>query len=222
MQLLSVAVAKSVWLFDPNDLNPTGKNIFPDALMWIGEKYLFQTYPKSIVDIDQESKGLLFKTGVFHTEQGGVAVNFSFFNDGIVTDSWASTEVSDKFADDVLLSVSQQFGLAYSPSMIRNRRYVSEVIVSLNCDLSSFNPKLNNFYETLNDVFSSHSLPPFQLTGAIFAPDSSASSYKPPGFMIERKANVPFKENRYWSKSPFQTKDHLHVIEKFEELVGNP
>jgi len=117
--------------------------------------------------------------------------------------------------------VSQQFGLNYASGMVRNKRYVSEVNVRLDAQMSSINPKLNSFAETLNGVFKSNRLPPFELTGAIFAPDSSASSYKPPGFMIERKTDVPFEDNRYWSKAPFQTKDHLRIIEEFEKLLGN-
>ena len=101
MQLISVGVARSIWLFDINDLNPKGKNILPDLLIWLGEKYNFQNFPKSLADLDQEKKGYLFKTGEFQTDEHAIQVNLSIFGDGVVAESWASTEKSDLFLDEI-------------------------------------------------------------------------------------------------------------------------
>src|SRR5579864_4093748 len=114
MQLLSVGLARSIWLFDVNELNPTGKSIFPDILTWLGERYAFQTFPKSIGEIDTEKKGYIFKNGHFESGAGGIMVNFSFFSDGVVAETRASTEKTDSFLDDLLHAAATRYGLAYT------------------------------------------------------------------------------------------------------------
>jgi hypothetical protein len=218
MQKVSIGLARSIWLFDINDLNPSGKNIFPDVLSWLGDKYAFQNFPKSVAEMDQDKKGFLFKAGQFQTGEGSITVNFSLYNDGVVAETWASTEKGDQFLEDILQSSVLKYGLT-KPSQIR-KQYVSEVVVRLDNPLSNLNPKLSQFSETLSGIFKQHNLPSFETTGVVFGLDSSATSYKPPGFGIERKVGAPFSDNRFWSKSPFTTSEHLRVIEEFEKLLA--
>ena len=172
------------------------KSIFPDALIWLGEKYSFQTFPKSIADVDKEKKGYLFKTGEFQSDEGAITVNFSFFGDGVVAETWSSTENGNAFLEELLRSVAGKYGLVYKPEMIRTKTYISELIVRLDHHLNNVNPKIVRFCETINGLFAKHHLPPFEMTGVVLAPDTSASSYKPPGLLIERKAGTAFTENR--------------------------
>jgi hypothetical protein len=219
MQRISVGLARSIWLFDVNELNPTGKNFLPDLLLWLGEKYSFQTFPKSIAEIDKEKNGFVFKAGEFQSDDGAIAINFSFFSDGIVAETWSSTEHGDAFLEELLRSAASKYGLVYKPDMIRKKTYISEVIVRLDHHLNNINPKIARFCETIDGLFAKHRLPPFEMTGMSFAPDTSDNSYKPPGLLIERKTGTAFTENRFWSKSPFTTKDHLRALEEFENLL---
>jgi len=220
MQTISVGLARSIWLFDVNDLNPTGKSFFPEILLWLGEKYSFQTSPKSLAERDEEKKGYIFKTGVFHSAEGPITVNFSLFGDGVVAETWSSTENGDAFLGDLLLSAATKFGLAYRPEMIRIKTYVSELVVQLDHPLGDINPKITRFCNTLNEIFVRHHLGPFEMTGMKFAPDVLPSSYKPPGLSIERKQGAPFSASRFWSQSPFTTKEHLFALEEFERLLA--
>jgi hypothetical protein len=219
MQLLSVGIARSIWLFDVNELNPAGKSIFPDILTWLGERYAFQTFPKSIGDLDQEKKGYIFKNGHFESGAGGIMVNFSFFGDGFVAETWASTEKTDSFLDDLLRAVAIRYGLPYTAATVRTKQYVSEINVRLDNPLENLNPRMAQFCAKLNSFSVKHHLPQFEMTGIVCAPDTSASSYKPPGLMIERKVGAPFGERRFWSKSPFTTSDHLAALEEFDNLL---
>jgi hypothetical protein len=219
MELHSVGIARSVWLFDINDLNPGGKSIFPEAFLWLGEKYSFQTFPKTTAELDQEKKGYLFKAGKFQIDAEVITVNFSIYSDGFVAETWSSTEKGDALLEDILRSAASKFGLMYRPNTIRTKQYVSEMTVRLDHHFNKINPKITHFCETINGFFARHHLPPFEMTGILFGPDSSASAYKPPGLLIERKLGVPFTENTFWSKSPFTTKDHLSALEEFEKLT---
>jgi hypothetical protein len=201
-------------------MNPTGKSFLPDFLPWLGEKYSFQTFPKSIADMDKEKKGFIFQTGEFQSDSGPIQVNFSFYGDGVVAETWSSTEGGDAFLGELLRSAANKYSLTYKPEMIRTKTYISEVTVQLDQHLNKVNPKIAAFCETISTFLAKRDLPPFEITGMIFAPDTSGSSYKPPGLSIERKIGVAFTENRFWSKSPFTTSDHLRALEEFEKLLA--
>ncbi len=218
MQLLSVGLARSIWLFDTNQLNPGGKSIFPDALLWLGEKYSFTNFPKSLSDIDKEKKSFLFTTGEFQTDTDSIAVNFSIYNDGLIAETWASTEKGDLFLEDVLRSGASRYGLVI-PSVIK-KQYVSELTVEMNNPFPANDPLVNAFCKTLDRLFERHKMPPFELNGMGFLFDFSRSSYKPPGLVVERKLGVDFDLNQFWSKSAFPTKDHLFALEEFEKLMA--
>lgn len=38
-------------------------------------------------------------------------------------------------------------------------------------------------------------------------------------FQLERTIGVPFSEQRYYSRAPLQTEDHLALLEEFEEIL---
>src|SRR5580698_2966709 len=190
MELLSIGSARSVWLFDINELNPSGKSIFPEILVWMGEQYSFQTFPKSLAEIDVEKKGFLFKAGKFQTTDDSITVNFSLFSDGVVAETWASTEKGDAFIEEVLRTATRKYDLTFRPDMIRAKHYVSEVNVRLNYPLNRINPGTARFCGQLDETFARHRLAPFEMTGMIFGQDTSSSSYKPAGLYIERKTGA--------------------------------
>jgi len=72
----------------------------------------------------------------------------------------------------------------------------------------------------MTEIFQKHDLPGFEMSGMIFAPDPTGKAYKPPSFYIERKLGAPFPENKYWSKSPFTTADHLRVLQEMEQMMA--
>jgi len=141
------------------------------------------------------------------------------FGDGVVAETWSSTEKGDAFLAELLRSAANKYGLTYKPEMIRTKSYISEVVIQLDHHPNELNPKLAGFCETLNTFLAKRNLPPFETSGMIFAPDTSGTAYKPPGLYIERKTGTAFTENRFWSKSPFATSDHLHALREFEKLL---
>ncbi len=103
--------------------------------------------------------------------------------------------------------------------MIRVKQYISEVTVKLDHPLSNINPRIPQFSEMVDGLFARHNLPAFDVTGVVFAPDLTASAYKPPGLLIERKVGAPFSQNRFWSKAPFTTDEHLFALGEFDKLL---
>ena len=39
----------------------------------------------------------------------------------------------------------------------------------------------------------------------------------PPPFTIERRADIPFSENTYFASAPMRTKEHIALVQEFEQ-----
>jgi hypothetical protein len=217
--VLNVVAARSTWLFDLADLNPKGKSIFPDIIDWLKDTYHFNKAPKSAADID-ENKGLPFKEGEFQArEEVFVAVELTLFNDGLVANSSSSTDDTDKFLEHVIASAVTEFSLTFDPSMIRRRLYLSELNVRLDQPLGNLNPKLAHFVEKLSSMCKSVIVSPFEVGGLSLWTDVTNAVYKAPAFSIERRLNAPFSENRFYSKAPLRTDDHIAMLQEFEDIL---
>jgi len=220
MQLLNVINARVTWLFEWADLNPRGKSLYPDLIDWLKDNYHFSTVPASATDLD-DTKGLAFRGGDFQArEEIFVDTELTIYNDGLVANTRSSTRDTEAFLDDVLKTAARDFSLNYEPNMIRNKVVLSELVVRLEHPIKGIAPPgMAGFAEKLTNL--SGSATPYEFGGVSFIGDFSASSLKLASFMIERRLNAPFKENRFFSKAPFHTDDHLVMLTEFENLIAN-
>jgi len=223
MELLNVARARSMWLFDINDLNPRGKSVLSDILEWLKNSYVFSKFPASINDQEAQTKALAFLQGNFQLrEEFFIDVDLRLYNDGIIADTRSSTDDTDLFLNDVLESASKEFNLSYRPGLVRKKLYASEVNVRCDHPLSNLNPKLKAISDKLSTLVTT-ALPP--LPPLVF--DFSAISFwaelltpTPVAFRFERKQNSSFSENRYYSSAPLQTPVHLSLLEELESILS--
>jgi hypothetical protein len=217
MQKIQTVSAKTTWLFDLADLNPKGKSLFPEILDWLKENYHFQEAPE--FPPKDEKQGLSFKRGEFQAqEEFFVDVELIVFNDGLVAGASSSTEDADRFLVDIMKNASTEFSLTFDQSMIRKKLYLSELVVRLDQPLSNLNPRLTEFANKLSSHFPS--IGPFSTGGISFWTDSTFSVTKTAPFSIERRINTPFNENKYFSKAPWPTEQHLAMLKEFESLLS--
>ncbi len=218
MELLNVLKAQSVWLFDANDLNPRGKHIFPDLIEWLKDRYEFQQAPKSPDDLD-ETKGLAFKQGSFPLGKDLVTVEATIYTDGLIANTWSSTRATDLFLEDALSNAAKEFDLKYPASLVRSKTHLSELTIRMDGSLSKLNPKLESFADRLSRVHGHKGATPFEVGGISFWSDVSSVALKFAPFALERKANTPFSENRYYSKAPLHTDEHVELLGDFERIM---
>jgi hypothetical protein len=218
MQLLNVIRARSIWLFDVQELNPRGKHIEFGLIEWLKANYHFAKYPSSTTDRDQ-SGGLAFSEGVFQVEEDWcISVDLHIYADGLVADTRSSTKDADAFLEQTLSLVVQDFGLVYHPEMIRRKLYVSELNVAPQQPLRNLNLQLQAFAKRLTALLGEQTPIMFELASIGFWPDPAFPTHHVP-FQFERKLNIPFSEHRYYSRAPLQTEDHLQLLEEFEVLL---
>ena len=216
MRLVSVSIARSIWLVPFEEINPLGVDILP-VLLAIRQRYGFQKWPK-LEDLAQDApNGFQFGSGSMKLPEGlqiEVAA-FTIFKDGLVADTRHATTASDVFLNDVLLFLAEKHGLIYDSSMIREKNYVSEVVVSAEVNLSETCERMARFTKLLSTTL-----------GESFAATSIRFGTSPTGakggisFTFEYRAGLPFDHKRYFSQAPCATDQHLKLLEEFGAILA--
>jgi hypothetical protein len=220
MKLLSIVNARSLWFFDFQDLNPRGKDIREDLIDWIKESFNFSTAPDPATFTSELStgKGLFFTGGSFQArEEVFVSVNFTMYLDGCYAETKSSTQDSDAFLEDLLTTASKEFGLAYDPSMIIKKIYISELIMRSDRSPADLNPKLREFAAKIKS-FTPHAATEFEPSGISFWTDPVIGG-RSQIFTFERQATKPFGERRFYSQAPMQTEQHLALLQELEQIL---
>jgi hypothetical protein len=219
MELLNILRARSIWLFDMNDLNPRGKSLFPELIEWLKDNYSFTKVPSSSTDFD-DTQALAFLGGHFQAkEEIFISVELRIYTDGLIADTRSSTTDTDAFLKDVLDSAMREFTLTHGSEITRRTLYHSELTVRCDRSLNMLNPKLVSFCEKISSLTSVKNKAPFETFGI----SCWTNPETPTGlqqFRLERKLNVPFSENRYYSTAPLQTEDHIALLNEFENILA--
>jgi hypothetical protein len=214
MKLLSVALARTLWFLDVNELNPGGKDIFVHLIPALLDDYKFKIHPKPGEDFSQ---GMKFMQGEFVKDDGTViTVHVTLFTDGIAADTYSSTEDSDDFLNTALGNLPD-LGFAYDPTMVRRKVHMSQLHVMCSKPLSALNPKLDELAFKISSGIGGAS--EFGFAAIEFWPDQT-KAYKPVNFSFQRRIGDSFSDSRYWSQAPLSTAQHLELLEELEEILS--
>lgn len=223
MKLLHVKQARSIWLFDVADLNPSGADLMEDLIDFIKERYEFANASDYKELISKAGAGkqdsLSFQRGSFQfSDDSFIEVSsLAVHNDGIVADTVASTEVSDQFAKDLLVSVAEAFDLPYEPSMIRARLYSSTLVVQSEIDLRTTLPGLSGVAASMSEALVDP-LRPFQPAGLAFWTDPNDNGAHKTFTFVPQVGRL-LSERRYFSEAPLQTSEHLRMLSELEDAL---
>ena len=215
MKVLSIHIARSIWLFPTNFLNPNGRTIIP-AINGIIDRYSFLEAPLPKEFVGSEKKSLEMKIGMFATQDDqSIEVSLTVHHDGLVAETRTTTEDSDRFLEDALTFLSNNFGLASFHELPINRKYLSEIYFTLSHTPKFFSELTNSFAEKSSCYIDNDKVGEFQFMGMHLttSPDLSRT---PPFIRVEREAEVPASENRFFSTSSLKTSDHIKLLEELE------
>jgi hypothetical protein len=216
MKLLSVNLARSIWLGPMSDLNPRGINLASVLIPFLISTYKFKRFP-SLQDVTDPSKEWKFQDGEYKVDNDSpIKIELTIHSDGVVADTRSSTVNSDAFLEEAWTKFSELFKMPSHQSILKRRLYISQVFVNTDKDLQLLNPKLSPICEYLS---GEHQNRVFRLGGISFWPDQTVK-FNPISFTFERTINVPFSENRYYSAAPLQTDQHLDLLDKLEGILG--
>lgn len=211
MQITDIGLARSIWQVKFAAYNPGGLALGPIHRGLI-ERYRFVNYPAVGPDNFNGKSGAEYGGGEFVFNEKTVTISVKIFNDGITADSATSTQISDAFLEDLSQWLMSSFGLLDPRRFTTTRLYDSQIFFKSDANLMRNSPSLRQFTELLRQYTGNPKEEPWAL---LFEPDQGATS-----FSFERRVNVPFSENHYFSKAVLATPTHIELIEQFEKLFS--
>lgn len=218
MKLLAVMSARTIWLVKAARLNPRGRSMIP-AIIGLAERYKFSKVPPAN-NLTVRPLDLKFENGVLEGSDGEpVAVNFSIFEDGLIAETRASTDESDRFLADALTWASDEFGLPEHSELGIERLYSSELMIDIVLTDKVFNKQFLEFSRTLKHGISNNPEIAMELTALYFGPDP-AKTQKTAPFRIEKLSNTPFNKNEYYSSAPVSTSEHIELLQALERAAS--
>lgn len=216
MEITAVLQAFAIRFFVPS--SPYG--YFPDTIQALKEKYNFAFAPTTIQEVfpADPNQGNVFRTGKFVHDGRTIVIDpLHLYHLGAAASTASSTDDSDLFLDDLMAWASSTFNVAFKEH--GKRAYTSQLEFHLDRPLPEYFPHLRSIGASvpryLPDVWAIK--PPYEISAITFAADPAATHPSALGnFRIERRQNVAFDANLYFSEAPLRTKDHIALIEAFE------
>jgi hypothetical protein len=209
MDLAKVLIARSIRLFDLEEINPRGKKI-EAAYQAIKDRYHFTQSP-----LEGAQKGVKFTGGRFNPGEGDVDIELDFYADGIVATSRSDTNDTDKFLDDLFGFIREQFGLGNESYVLKMKRnYRSDLVV--HAPLIHLSRAQSPLVPLGKRIAQEMHLEPDDVEpqAIIFGSEGRNTV-----FPFERRANVPYSEHKYYSSAQVPTSEHWALLQEFEVLL---
>jgi hypothetical protein len=213
MNVLYVGLARTIWIFDFSQLNPTGLSL-RGVIDEVGKRYQFAKTPKNELDLD-EQRSLAFKSGTF-TGQRNVPlfVNLSIYSDGFAADTTSSTDESTEFLNNLAKWLNDTYGLTVPKE--RRELYLSQIDFRMETSLG-LNPRLAPLSKLVESRVKTRS--PIEAGSIQFWAEDFNKPGAPAPIKVERKIGAAFSSDHYFSQAPIPTKDHITFLNDFEAIL---
>ena len=214
MQLVSIEISQIIYLTQMT--RPPGQPYLPDAASKLQERYSFAKFP-SITELTSGS--FAFAIGKFRDVQ----INeLQVYPDGVIVSTRADTKILEEFLSDLLSWAEKELGLT-PIAMAKPEKFIeSAIVVKSETDLSRALSPRNEVAEIVNRAIQEKvTAVRYQIAGFTLNSDPVAfpGRRKPMRFGIERRLNVPFSENVFYSYAPLHTQHHLKVLTNLEAAL---
>ncbi len=217
MKLLAISLARLTVLMPTVEVNPRNSVSIPDFTRAIVEHYGLLKFPKTVEEYDL-SKGVTFGLGKLNDIN---IENILLYHRGVVIETRSSTKDCESVLQDLATWAQQLFGVEYAPVGEPRKFFLSELSFHTNIKLLSYNPALTAIASRISKIVSAGAHQPldFETTGITLLTDLEKTRFAPSSFRIERLADTPFEEGKYFSSAPLQTHDHMEILGEFEKTL---
>jgi hypothetical protein len=223
MKIVAHELGQLLYLIPLEELRPL-HGIYPLTFVTkLAERYKFLTGPDLSEPWEKiNSEGFKFDSGRIMKDGVELFVNsLGIYHDGIVVNCY-TTDDAQTFLDDALEWAKAEFGLR-RPTSIPRIRYQSHIIVEFDKQLSTLIVNFENITDVLGKYYS-------QLYGISNSPKLNRLSFRcdpqslPQGamethFSLERRANHPFTDERFFSVAPLTSAAHVAILEEIEAFA---
>ena len=214
MELIAINLARLVAFTELGSWDPFGKASALDAIQSLAKRFSFSVAPVSFEQLD-------FTVGVELSAGRLRDINidkFTIFTNGIVIDTRSSTDDSVDVFTEVVAHAKESFG---SKIQFHRHHFVSNIVFTSEMRLAKLHPTLQKIADKLAASASADMKHPFvfEPTAFLINLDPSQAKIAPSSFSIERRAEIPFSENTYFSAAPLETMKHIELVEEFEAAL---
>jgi hypothetical protein len=217
MKLSSVILARTLAYVEAFDLVATGQAYFPEIVAELVKRYGFLKFPKTIEEFDQ-NKGVEFGGG---RAGNRVIERFAIFDTLLLLETRSNTTDSKQILEEMLSWATSKFSLDYQPDMVKHFAYVSGLSFYSEKAILQ-NRALDGLAQATSRAVSEIWNEPIVYSGLSLAlgHDPLSRKYAMANFVIARRAEAKFEENKYYSEAPLPTDVHIKLLEEFESELA--
>lgn len=218
MKVLSVELARSMWLVETKTLNPGGISL-QRAFEELNQRYRFSKAPQHPLDTGPEN-ALVFQLGTFPNSQGkDIAVTLSIFTNGFQADTQSSTTDSTEFLSDLSGWLTAKHGLAFPPESEIGKGFLSNLVVKSDGPLVLGDPGIQSVLASIKISSLDRKPRVLQVAGFTLWTEDVGQPAAPAPFKLERRWGEPFANNIYFSQAPFETDAHVRSLSELEGFL---
>ncbi len=197
----------------------------PEAAALFAKQYGFIGTPTAgEIAAAEPAKGVIFRNGKLETSDRLIPIDlFQLFPSGLSVVTHSNTTDSDLVLDHITEWGKYTFKLEIEP-LKKGIGHSSNLEVRLQKSLPTLFPFLSDIgaaiTKGLDDWWDIKS--PYELININFWHDKTKNpQFAPPAFRLDRRDNVPFEQEVYYSEAPMSTEKHIAVLEKLESVCLN-
>jgi hypothetical protein len=187
----------------------------PDFISAIMEHYSFPLAP----DLKEAAKtGAKFEGGKFVHDGESIAIKeLAIYSDGMICETH-TTDLAELVLDDFVKWATAVFKLQEPTSPVR-RTFTSALVVNLDKAVETGLGKLSRtcdlLSQALNDAYGWKYQ--YNLNRLAFDVDPQTIPHlRATNFILERRLQVSYSQNRYFSIAPLKTDAHIKLLENIE------
>jgi hypothetical protein len=220
MKIISYEGGRILDLVPLEEIRPLQGVVLPDFLGAVHAKYEFSSKPVDLVEAAKS--GAKFELGKFVLDGVPLVIKeLSIYNDGLICETY-DTRTAELVLDDFLAWATTTFKLRERQSPIR-RTYTSAFICKFDKEIESGLGKLDQVRKLLSKALNTAYGWDYEynLNRLNFMVDPmSIPHLRNTNFVMERRLQFPYSENRYYCIAPLSTEAHTHLLEDIEGMLS--
>ena len=144
----------------------------------------------------------------------------SIYNDGFLISAQTNTVILDDFIEEAVYAVKNRFSLTEQTIDEPQTVYDSQVVVQGKFSISDGVPRLGAIAQKkLSECFGRYGTErEYSVTGFTMRSDPDKTTrLSASSFSLDRRINVSFEKELYFSEAPLKTDDHLDLLRSLED-----
>ena len=212
IEVRQIALARSLQILK----SPAGTiGYLPDLVNQLKARYNFVQAPKTEDLLPSDPpKGAEFRHGRLPNDPKVIIDKLTVFNDGVVADAAESTDHADEFLSDF-----QEWAKTAIPKAMPSgpRFYLSQLEIKMEPPLEAYVQSLKPIGEKITQRLATYGIQTtrYEVSAINMNWDVSGKPVPQAGqFFIDRRLNVPYSENVWFTQAPLRTADHIALLKE--------